>query len=283
MAKYTFSGHESFYCKSLWLKKGYDAVKAGLNFNSPEAVAVLGVGKNMVSSIRFWLKSFALVSEDGVSTFADYIFDDETGKDPFIEDIGTNWLLHYHLVKIGFASLYHLTFLDFQREKKEFDVEQLLAFIKRKCNAPEQKSAYNENTVKKDIKVLLQNYVSPADTKTIEDFTALLIDLGLFKRVGKDKFVFTETRTSSIDPRIVLFTLLDIRQESGNNTLSFDTLQQVALTYGLSVAGLVEIIQNLVATYPELLAYTDNSGIKNVQFLQPIDSYTILDDYYSKK
>ena len=24
--KYTFSGHESFPCKSLWLKKGYDFV-----------------------------------------------------------------------------------------------------------------------------------------------------------------------------------------------------------------------------------------------------------------
>ncbi len=26
MAKYTFSGHESFQCKSLWLKKGFDFV-----------------------------------------------------------------------------------------------------------------------------------------------------------------------------------------------------------------------------------------------------------------
>ena len=26
MATYSFSGHESFACKSLWLKKGYDSV-----------------------------------------------------------------------------------------------------------------------------------------------------------------------------------------------------------------------------------------------------------------
>ena len=56
--KYTFSGHESFPCKSLWLKKGYDFVVAGNDFNSPEAVIGLGVGKNMVASIRFWLKAF---------------------------------------------------------------------------------------------------------------------------------------------------------------------------------------------------------------------------------
>ena len=45
--RYTFSGHESFPCKSLWLKKGYDFVVQGKNFNNPDAVIDLGVGKNM--------------------------------------------------------------------------------------------------------------------------------------------------------------------------------------------------------------------------------------------
>ena len=31
---YTFSGHESFPCKTLWLKKGYDFVKAEKDFNA---------------------------------------------------------------------------------------------------------------------------------------------------------------------------------------------------------------------------------------------------------
>ena len=283
MGRYTFSGHESFYCKSLWLKKGYDAMKNGLNFNSPEAVAVLGVGKNMVAAIRFWLKSFALVDEGRVTEFAEYIFDDRKGKDPFIEDIGTNWLLHYQLVKNGNASIYHLIFFDFQREKKEFDTEQLLAFIKRKCSVPSLKNSYNENTVRKDIKVFLQNYVPPIEIKTIEDFTAILVDLGLVKHINKDKYLFAETKSTDIDPLIILYTLLDISKEIGSNTLSFDTLQEIALTYGLSIAGLIEIIQNLQETRPDLLAYTDNSGIKNVQFLKSIDPYLVLDEYYSTK
>ena len=45
--KYTFSGHETFACKSLWLKKGYDFVKDGHSFNDEDAVVALGVGKNM--------------------------------------------------------------------------------------------------------------------------------------------------------------------------------------------------------------------------------------------
>ena len=75
--KYTFSGHESFPCKSLWLKKGYDYVVEGNDFNSPEAVIGLGVGKNMVSSIRYWLKVFGMTKDDQPSELAQHLFEDD--------------------------------------------------------------------------------------------------------------------------------------------------------------------------------------------------------------
>lgn len=34
--KYTFSGHESFQCRHLWLKKGYDFIKQGKSFNDDD-------------------------------------------------------------------------------------------------------------------------------------------------------------------------------------------------------------------------------------------------------
>ena len=55
MANYSFSGHESFACKSLWLKKGYDFVMQKRDFNAPDAAICLAVIKNMDSSIRYWL------------------------------------------------------------------------------------------------------------------------------------------------------------------------------------------------------------------------------------
>lgn len=61
--RYSFSGHESFYCKSLWHKKGYDFISENKDFNAPNAVVELGVGKNMVSSLRFWMRSFGLLNE----------------------------------------------------------------------------------------------------------------------------------------------------------------------------------------------------------------------------
>lgn len=73
--RYSFSGHESFQCKSLWLKKGYDYLLAGGKFNDADSVVKLGVGKNMVASIRFWLRAFSLTTMDELTSLAKYIFD----------------------------------------------------------------------------------------------------------------------------------------------------------------------------------------------------------------
>ena len=79
MASYSFSGHESFACKSLWLKKGYDFIVHGHNFNAPEAVIHLGVGKNMVSSIRYWLKVCNIYSDGKITFLGNYLFNDDNG------------------------------------------------------------------------------------------------------------------------------------------------------------------------------------------------------------
>lgn len=65
------------------------------NFNAPDAVIDLGVGKNMVSSIRFWLKSFGLYDGEHLSELADYLFDEVAGRDKYMEDLATLWLLHF--------------------------------------------------------------------------------------------------------------------------------------------------------------------------------------------
>ena len=63
-----FSGHETFSCRATWLKKGLDFI---LNsgeidtsvFNQHDAATELGVGRNMVNSIRYWLNAFGLIDE----------------------------------------------------------------------------------------------------------------------------------------------------------------------------------------------------------------------------
>lgn len=263
--RYSFSGHESFPCKSMWLKKGYDYLVNDNMFTDPDAVVKLGVGKNMVQSIRFWLKAFGLSKDDEVTDIAKYLFEDKNGKDPYAEDNFTLWILHYLLVMTNFSSIYHLVFIDLQREKKEFDKKQLLSFIKRKCNVPEQKNVFNENTVNKDIRVFLQNYLSPTNPKTNEEYANLLLELGLL-RENEGKYSFNEISMGQINPLIILFALVHIAGE--DKTISFDKLQELSLVFCIPISSFLIIVRSLSEKYSKEINYTDNSGIRNVQFLK---------------
>ncbi len=278
MSRYSFSGHESFHCKSLWLKKGYDYLLAGNHFTDNDSVAKLGVGKNMVASIRFWLRAFGLSQSDELTGIAEFLFDTEHGRDPYAEDLNTLWVLHFLLVETGIASIYNLTFVEYQREKKEFSKDELRNFIKRKCSVPEQRNVYNENTVKKDIGVLLKNYVAPKDLKNIEDFSALLIGLGLIVNKDSDVYSYRVTEPEDIAPEIILFALLSI--SGGDKTVSFDVLQKMSLAFCLPIVSLIEIIRKIEKLYPGMVIFSDNSGIKNVQFIGELNRFDVLDNYY---
>lgn len=285
--RYSFSGHESFYCKSLWLKKGYDFISENKDFNAPNTVVELGVGKNMVSSLRFWMRVFGL-SDDGKPTLiADYLFDNERGKDPYIEDIGTLWLLHYSLIKTDLASIYKLFFIDFHREKNnEFTREQLLYFLKRKNNENGYPNLYNENTVRRDIGVLLQNYVIPQQGKPNEDFSALLINLNLIKHSEDEEkkiksFYFNTKGKNELTPEIFLYAIIDHKKDE--QIISFEKLMELALIFCLTKAELIDTVQFLVKKYPQILRYTDDGGIKQLFFLKEIDKTKVLEIYYSKQ
>jgi hypothetical protein len=185
MNRVSFSGHEKFHCRQLWLKKGYDFLQSGKKFSDDDAVVVLGVGKNMVNSIRYWIKAFDLVDEnEEPNRFAHSLFG-ENGNDPYLEDEGSMWLLHYHLVTAGKASLYYFFFNEFRKERFEFTKEQLLGFLKRKCD--ERGMPVSLNSLNADIDVFLKTYLRPkTQSKDIEDdFSSVLIDTGLLQKLDK--------------------------------------------------------------------------------------------------
>lgn len=280
--KYTFSGHESFPCKALWLKKGFDFVVDGNKWSSPDSVVKLGVGKNMVASIRFWMKAFNLVENDNLTSIANLLLNDENGFDPYLEDLGTLWLLHYLLVSTGEATLYNLFFTRFQRERTLFERQQVVALVKRCMTEDNKLKGYNENTVKKDVAVLLQNYLRPYKSMSMEDYSALLIDLDLIRQTSDNKmFTFNIEGKAQLPLDILLYAIL---QEKGtDNTVDYDTLQTVGLMFCLTDMELIDMLMSLQAKYPQILRYTDTAGLRQVQLLHNITPYDVLNNYYNEK
>ena len=282
--KYTFSGHESFPCKTLWLKKGYDFVVAGDDFNSPEAVIGLGVGKNMVASIRFWLRVFGVTENDKPTFLADYLFNDQNGKDKYLEDIATLWLLHFNLVFLEEATLYNMFFCGVQRERTHFEREQVLTYVKMRMVEANKMTLFNANTVKKDIGVLLQNYTLPRKAQSNEDFSTLLIDLDLIRQSSEGKgYYFNVDGKRKVTKEIFLYGLLKLKKQQGDNTIPYDTIQEkIGLVFCMQDFETIEMLKQLASDYSQYFAYSDVAGIKQIQFTKELDVKQVLDDYYGK-
>lgn len=285
--KFTFSGHESFPCKTLWLKKGYDFIKDGKDFNAPAAVVSLGVGKNMVSAVRYWYKAFGLNKDSQTAWIADYILDSQNGKDPFLEDLGTLWLMHFLLVYSDEATLYRMFFLDFQQERRLFDREQLISFVKRKMKGAGKESLYNENTVKKDVGVLLLNYCLPRNPQSNEDFSTLLMDLDLLRQSDKkdnfddkkEQYFFNIEGKKQVTPEIFLFALL-LTKEDSDNSVSYDILHKIGLIFCMTDLEVIDMLNLLSETYSDSLSYSDVAGIRQLQFIKQMDAKQVLEKYY---
>lgn len=281
MIKLTFSGHESFNCKDLWLKKGYDYVNEGGSFRDDNAVVDLGVGKNMVSSIRYWLRAFNIVNDDiEICDWSHNFFADD-GYDPYIENIATLWILHYKLLTTRLASLYHITFSDFQKEYREFTPDQLLSFIKRSYIKEQLLYPFNENTVKRDINVLLKNYVKPVEEgKSIEDFSSLLIDLNLISESHKEyrRFKFNYNNKSNLAPEIALFIILDMY--GGKKIIDFHSLSNLFFSFCITSDDLIAILEDVKEKYSDLV-FSEDSGIRQIQLRSEINKWQILHDYYN--
>lgn len=232
----------------------------------------------MVAAIRFWLRAFGLSIGDELTSIAHYLFNSENGKDPFTEDINTQWLLHFLLVQSGIASIYNLLFVEMQRERKEFTKTDLQQFIKRACDTPEQKNVYNENTIRKDIGVLLKNYAAPSDIQNIDDFNGLLLQLNLIETRHNGAYSFREVKAEEVSTHVILFA---IKTMAGNDkTISLDKLQSLSLIFCMPIDRMIETIQRLVNLYPDKIVFSNTSGVRNVQLLKDFSAIDILNDYY---
>jgi hypothetical protein len=101
--------HETFTPRYGWLKKGYEAaVSDGKVFSAQDAIERLGVGKNMVRSIRSWCLAFHILEPDEGEdlkgrkgslrpTELGRRLLSDAGWDPYLEDPASLWLLHWQL------------------------------------------------------------------------------------------------------------------------------------------------------------------------------------------
>jgi len=276
---FSFSGHETFVCKQFWLKKGYDFLQQNKKFTDNQAVVDLGVGKNMVNSISFWLKAFGMTGTEGLTDIADFIFDNKNGKDIFLEDMGTVWLLHYLLIKTERASIYSLFFNEFAKEKPDFTKENLKKWLTNKTEGK-----ISENTLVRDIEVLLRTYLKPTKSKSIEkDFVNIFVGLELLLQ-DKDKYSIQVDEKSNLPAEIFLFAILDNEDFATTNSITLKDLRfaphSVGLMFAMNRDGIYDKIKELEKLYEGMIIFTETAGNPVLQFKERPNKMQVLENYY---
>ena len=264
-----FARHETFHPRYGWLRK---AVEAGQRskptdslFLADDATVELGVGKNMVKSIRFWGHAAKLL--DGVknpersrlsgstpSALGELIFDKANGADPYMELTGTPWLMHWFLLRP--TCQLPVWWLAFNRfGAVEFTDEDLAAFVVEEVGRAGWEQP-NVSSIQKDVSCLLRTYASAsAARETIDDrLDCPLRELGLIETSweSRDHFRFRLGAKPTLPDLVIAFACFDwlALQRRSARTVSFNRLATGVGAPGrifrLSENDLLEALQRVV-------------------------------------
>lgn len=187
-----FSGHETFPLRQMWLTKAYRYAAAHnfdpACFSHDSAIAELGVGKNMVSSIRHWaLATDVLVEDSGVlrpGRLGQLLIGtvDAPGIDPWFEDTNSVWLVHWALAGRGRRST-TWRWLFSKVSESTFDRDRLVSQLSQWV-ADEGMSS-SANTLRRDLETCLRCYLPRSSAASGEEAAEpLLSELGLIGSSG---------------------------------------------------------------------------------------------------
>lgn len=288
-----FSGHQSFTLRNTWLTKGVIACAADPRiFARDDALVTLGVGKNMVDAIRYWCLA-TRVLEGERSAFRPTplgyrLFIEDGGWDPYLEDSGTLWLLHWLLATHArYATTIYFAFnelhtLEFTRDSLEKSLVDLAARLGVRATA---------NTIRRDVSVFIRTYLGGPDraSPSVEDILDCpLADLGLLHEepVGHT-FAFSRGPKDSLPDAVMLYALWEYMEgKKGQQTFSFDELayrpSAPGRVFKLDERALAERLERLVDLTQGAWQFTETAGYRQILVTATINPYRHLENHYTR-
>ena len=268
-----FSGHESFACRYGWLPKLYEAVvdDPALFSSDERAILRLGLGRNMVKSLRFWGEAFGLTRTQGrevrVTEFAQMLLDTREGLDPYLENPGTLWRLHWILTIHGGLGAWAVVFLE--THDREITRESFVASVR--ARASQTRGTITSGTASNHVDVFLRTYVGGqySEVSLEEALGSPFQELELMRLAmpaGVATVRLSRGPKPALDVRAFAFVLHDFWQGTAPKsvTLSFRSLM---LSYAgpgsvllLNELGLHERLDELCSRSGRLLLRSDGAG-----------------------
>jgi uncharacterized protein DUF4007 len=311
--KAKFTGHDTFPLRYGWLFKAVNHLNSKRKLQTSneektrEAIVELGVGKNMVNAIRYWAEASSVIDivyiqkhiDHEVSETGKYLFGSDTkqGKDPYLEQIGSIWLIHFWL-NFNFELLTSYRYFFNYSNVQHFEKSKLLDDCSEGSSKLVSNEIGNENTLKKDIDCFLNTYCkkfkSSASKKKLnideDHFTSPLSELNLIQDNGGGFYISDLTERPELPVEIFIYGLVHFAkhetQDSKINTVDFDSLSTKPYSPGrifrLSESGLGQKLDEAQTFSKGAISWVDSLGLRQIKIEQSAfdspDSF--LNDYY---
>ncbi|MFC7370743.1 DUF4007 family protein [Fictibacillus iocasae] len=260
-----YGQHQSFYLRDRWLPKAIKEISSDERFfYNKQAFEKIGLGKNMVQSLRYWAVATNVIEEE---------FSKERQKFHHVTDFGqllnkydkslqlndSAALIHYFLSKQKEpGTVFNWFFNEYSQNVTSKD--ELLNQYKIWVEKNENKTV-SFNSLKKDIDCLIKLYTAGLNSEDPEEvIQSPLNKLNLLKE--KKNIVLKNSPTyEEIGLDALMFVLLDYCINNEVEALTVDQIYEVkglwGKTYNLSRVQIVTAL--------ELLSFNKRNGIKFVR------------------
>lgn len=270
--KATFGRHETFPLRYGWLTKGYEAVKdSPYFFDQPEqAMVELGVGRNMVNAIQYWLQAAGVVE-----------FDDEGAKptelgrtllgddgDRYLEDEATLWIIHWLLAANAEEATGIYWFFNHYAMPRFFHDEMLRAlgdFVEQ-----ELRMKRSASTLKSEASTLLRLY-APEAGRNDEHLDSPFAHLRLVETDGGGAYRSPRVMRPYLPPVALHFALARRFEADGQTALPVRSVlygdegwAAPGAVFRLSEEGLMVALAKVMDRYPGCYEFRDTAGLHQI-------------------
>lgn len=286
-----FRAHETFFIRKGWLSKGMKSVNAKEDVfvaKDENPMDILGLGSNMVKSLRYWLQAVGLTQEPRagrrVQTFTP-LGESIYANDRYIEELGTLYLLQYKLAtnKTDATSWYfffnEFTMSEFSRE--DF-VEALQKYIKM---AGEDGVAIR--SLNDDFACIINTYLpryksNPGKVSPENNIDCPFGELGLVDILNKKNKTYRKSipSASTFSPWIALAVIMD--QASDRRELSLNELlnspNNIGKVFNLDSVNMLDILYEIEKL--GALKINRTAGLDVINILCDYTFQDCVDNYY---
>lgn len=294
---FSFSGHETFVFRYGWMKKAVDACADDPKvFADDDAIVKLGVGKNMVRSIRHWGLAAGVIEEEPGSRggllrpteLGEFLFG-HGGQDQYLEDPGTLWLLHWNILSNPQrCTTWHMAFNALP--SNEFTRDQLTHRVEEEVRRRNPKAMPSGNTLKRDVEIFLRTYIPARNSRgTVAEDTldCPLVELHLLEEIpGSDAYQMRRGPKNTLNDQVFAYALIDFwdRSAAQRETLAFSEIAyekgSPGIAFKLDENSLVERLERLDQATGGDLLYTETAGLKQVSRKSYRPKFEYLEQYY---